>query len=421
MRSVSILRATLLATIAPFFASCANFILPTQQTAEIPHAPTPAPYISPIAPQPLKAIPRSAEIAEPAGQLNDGFPADEMIVHFIDVGQGDAELLEFSCAAVLIDTGGEKTHEVDGRQNLVDYLEAFFERRPSLAHTLKLVVLSHPHIDHTYGVGDREREEGLLGMNPRITVENVVDDGDAPDGATGKAGQDTLKAGMPTNHYFGVTVDEIKSTAGLTNKVIDPVDCSSQPGGKHPLITALWGRVDSSAGSWTKNENNNSVVIKVQFDGASFLFMGDLEQPGIAAMLDSYSADTSIFHAEVLKVGHHGSKNGTTEDLLKVVRPQVAVIGAGNSKLSHATYSAYSYAHPNKVAIDLLLDGSYGVTDSRASKKVTVGIKGADHVNDLPPTFETITLNRAIYATGWDGTVDVVAKANGTLTVHTNH
>jgi competence protein ComEC len=414
VRTNLILRIALATAVAFTIAACADFgkpapkVPPTVRARAIPNR----------SPQPLKPIPKAPEIAQPAGLENDGFPADQMVVHFIDVGQGDAELLEFSCAAVLIDTGGEKTQEVDGRQNLVDYLEAFFQRRPGLARTLKLVVLSHPHIDHTYGVGTSSAG-GLLGMNPKVTVQNVVDDGDAPVGASGKVGQDDLKASVPAAHYFGVTADEIKTTAGLTNKIIDPVDCSAN-GGQDPKITALWGRADASAGSWTKDENNNSVVVKVEFGSTSFLFMGDLEQPGIDAMLDSYSADTSIFHADVLKVGHHGSKNGTTESLLKAVTPQIAVIGAGDSSLSHATFSAYSFAHPNTVAIDLLLDNTFGVTEKRPSETVSVGIKGADHKNHLPPTFKKVTLTRAIYATGWDGTVDVIAKADGTLTVQPN-
>jgi len=79
-------------------------------------------------PQPLKAIPKAPEVAAPAGLGANEFPLDQVVVHFIDVGQGDAELLEFSCAAVLVDTGGETTQEVDGRQNLVEFLDAFFKR-----------------------------------------------------------------------------------------------------------------------------------------------------------------------------------------------------------------------------------------------------------------------------------------------------
>ncbi len=410
------LRRALLALVACALASCTQL-----QTVGGQKRVAARPAVAgPHAPQPLKPIPKAPPVAALAGLGEGPPPGDQMVVHFIDVGQGDAELLEFSCAAVLIDSGGEKTADVDGRANLVAYLDAFFQRRADLARTLALVVLSHPHIDHTYGVGTSGTADGLLGMSPSVNIQNVVDDGDAPNNASGADGQNALAGSIAAAHHLGVLANDIRSTAGLTGAVISPVHCSAAPGGGvDPQITALWGRVDPSAGSWTQNQNNDSVVVKVGFGSASFLFMGDLEQEGIAAMLDSYSADTSIFASDVLKVGHHGSKNGTTADLLKAVHPQLAVIGAGDETLSHATFSAYSFAHPNKVAIDLLLDASFGVTMARPAKTVHVGIKGADHKNHIPPQFTEMTIDRAIYATGWDGTVDVTAKADGTLSVRT--
>ena len=65
--------------------------------------------------------------------LNDDV-GDTMRMHFIDIGQGDATLLEFPCGAVLIDTGGEQNESFASDQALRDYLDAFFARRaPSWA------------------------------------------------------------------------------------------------------------------------------------------------------------------------------------------------------------------------------------------------------------------------------------------------
>ena len=55
---------------------------------------------------------------------------EKMRVHFIDVGQGDATLLEFPCAAILIDTGLETNTSYDGKEALKDYLGDFFSERP---------------------------------------------------------------------------------------------------------------------------------------------------------------------------------------------------------------------------------------------------------------------------------------------------
>lgn len=82
----------------------------------------------------------------------------QLRAHFIDVGQGAATLLEFPCAAILVDTGGEKTRAASGQPafdstpELMSYLESFFAQRPDLKNTLHTLVLTHPHIDHTRGV-----------------------------------------------------------------------------------------------------------------------------------------------------------------------------------------------------------------------------------------------------------------------------
>ena len=101
--------------------------------------------------------------------------ADSMKLHVIDVGQGTALLLEFPCAAVLVDTGGEQNSEFDSVPALIGYLDDFFARRTDLKKTLSLLVISHPHIDHTRGI------EAVLARYP---VKNVVDNGDVEPGRT---------------------------------------------------------------------------------------------------------------------------------------------------------------------------------------------------------------------------------------------
>ena len=78
---------------------------------------------------------------------------DLMAAHYIDVGQGAAVLLEFSCGAVLVDTGGQGDKYVDGNAKLMAYLNAFFARRTDLDRTFDAVFLTHAHADHTNGAG----------------------------------------------------------------------------------------------------------------------------------------------------------------------------------------------------------------------------------------------------------------------------
>jgi len=347
-----------------------------------------------------------------AGLPRNAVDANTMVAHFIDVGQGDAALLEFSCGVVLIDTGGEKTDEVSGRENLKAYLNAFFQTHSRPAWTLDLVVLSHPHIDHTDGVA------GLFELQPSITIRNVVDNGETKTGS-GISGQKQLQKYAADNgaNYQGIVEADIKTTAGLTNRTIDPVDCRSD-GGIDPKITALWGHVDSSV-SWSKNANNDSVVLRVDFGKASFLFTGDLEEEAINAMLQSYADDLSLLDVDVLKVDHHGSKNGMTPDFVNAITPKIAVIQAGDSTLSHATFSAYSYGHPNRQSIQELLAAPSGVSMSRPSARVRVGLSGRNPGTNAPPRFTQMTIDKAIYSNAWDGNIAITATKDGQYTVET--
>jgi beta-lactamase superfamily II metal-dependent hydrolase len=78
--------------------------------------------------------------------------AQTMRVHFIDVGQGASTLVEFPCAAIIVDTGGEKNNAFSSNDQLMSYLDEFFSRRPELNKTFHSIILTHPHIDHTRGV-----------------------------------------------------------------------------------------------------------------------------------------------------------------------------------------------------------------------------------------------------------------------------
>lgn len=365
-----------------------------------------APRRAPVGPAP------SSGTVFPSALPTSQAALDQMVAHFIDVGQGDAVLLEFSCGAVLIDTGGELTDEVVGRDRLGDYLRDFFLRRADLANTLKLVVLSHPHKDHTDGVTT------LLEAQPEITIENVLDNG-ATDKGSGISGQRKLQhyAADSGAGYVGLSEADITSAAGMTSSTIDPIDCRPG-GGVDPRIVALWGRVDLNTG-WANDANNDSVVVRVDFGNASFLFTGDLEKEGIDAMLTSYAVDLSAFDVDVLKVGHHGSYNATTDAFVAAVTPKIAIIQAGDSTLSQAPFSAYSFAHPHQDAIRMLLDSQHGVSMTRPTKNVPVGVKGRNPTTGALPQFTTIAVKRAIYTTGWDGNIAVIAKKDGTLRVET--
>jgi competence ComEA-like helix-hairpin-helix protein len=328
--------------------------------------------------------------------------AQTMRAHFIDVGQGAATLIEFPCAAVLIDTGGESNGEFDSTAALMDYLDSFFSRRPDLGNTFASIILTHPHVDHTRGVPT---------VIAKYKVQNAVTNG--LETGSGKVGQialhkkasDSEAEGSPERIGFvAVHRQDVPQGTGLTNAVIDPVSCPTVD----PKITALWGSFAATPPGWTAtdfgNLNNHSVAIRVDFGKASFLVTGDLEEVAIRDFIAAYQG-TTLLDVDVYQVGHHGSANGTTEPLLRAITPAMAVIAMGPPS-RQVPWTAWAYGHPRKVIVDLL-QKYVSTTRPKATVQAATGVKA----------FTSVSLTRAIYGTGWDGTVVLEADVNGTWKV----
>lgn len=324
----------------------------------------------------------------------------EMRVHFIDVGQGDATLLEFPCAAVLIDTGGEHNQLFASNPALNDYLAGFFSRRKDLKDTLALLVLTHPHIDHTRGV--RTVVDNYL-------VRNVLTNG-MENPTIGGPEQTYVHtyardSGGATKHR-AISLADIPTakdgtSTGLTGPIIDPVACKAVD----PVITALWGRVPRNPGWGSReytNANNHSVALRISFGTASLLFTGDLETEALHHFVARYKA-SGLLDVGVYKAGHHGSYNGTTEDLVKAMSPKVAVFSMGPS-WRKSKWSAWRYGHPRLRAVKMLQEG---VSQNREPRDVKVGTRMR--------TFETWSMRKALYGTGWEGTVVFKATSTGEI------
>lgn len=325
--------------------------------------------------------------------------ADVMRVHFIDVGQGDAILLELPCGVALIDTGGEGSRDKDGARDLSIYLDAFFAARPALDRTIDLLVLTHPHIDHVRGA-----PEVLEKFHVRRIVDNGQDGTDPADRPV-RSIRRFIRAhegGPDAIAYEAVSIADLPPGRGLTNELIDPFVCA----GVDPVIQALWGRIDSSLG-WGEdfeNANNHSIVLRVDFGRASMLLPGDLEDVAQTRLIERYRG-TGLLDVDLYKVGHHGSHNGTTQALMEAMTPAISVIEMGVPS-RHEEWTAYMYGHPRRKAVSLLGAGS---TCARTPAEVLV----ASRVK----TFARATMNSAVYGTGWDGTVVVEVNADGRLNV----
>jgi competence protein ComEC len=109
--------------------------------------------------------------------------------------------------------------------------------------------------------------------------------------------------------------------------------------------------------------NNDSLAFRVSFGARSFLLTGDLERPMEARLLGEGLAG----HADVLKVGHHGSKTSSIPPFLDAVMPEVAIVSAGYEN---------SFGHPHPDVVKRLEDRHVAILRTDLDGLVTVSTDG---------------------------------------------
>ena len=213
----------------------------------------------------------------------------EIRVHFIDVGQGDSILVQSTDHAVLIDAGPPAAG-----QSLVIYLESLGIRR------LDYVIATHPHSDH---IG------GMPGVLDRFLVGELW----MPDVAHDTATFERFLDAIERNH---LEITTVQAGDVLSAGPIRMIAVSPNRGG--------YG-----------NLNDYSIVLHMQYGLTSFLFTGDAESLSENEMI---AAGWNL-QADILNVGHHGSRTSTTDSFLYAVDPQFAVI-------SLAAGNQFNHPHP---------------------------------------------------------------------------
>lgn len=328
-------------------------------------------------------------LAPPSGATS----TDVANVYFINVDQANSALLEFPCGAVLIDAGARDQVGID---HLTNFLESFFARRPDLDRHIAALFITHTHKDHNFA---------LKAVAERFHVDHYIHNGYL----TG--------SGSPNAHWMTTFVSaqspQIPSEAveestigpnGRTDPTIDPVNCPRVD----PDIRILSGSYKTNPG-WSaddfKNQNNHSLVIKVTYGAARFLFSGDMETAGIDLMLSRPSIQ-SLLATDVWLAGHHGSYNGTTSGLLAALKPQIVVISSGDPAV-HDQWTAWDYGHPRRSVVQMI---------DQTLQRARVPAKDV-LVADAVHVFTPYHVTHALYDTAWDGDIHMRAKADGTIDI----
>lgn len=223
-----------------------------------------------------------------------------LIVHYIDVGQGDCILIQSSTKNMIIDSGPSESYN-----SLNKYLKQLHIKK------IDYLIATHPHEDH---IGNMDK---------------LIDDYDVKCFLAPKV--------LSNTSYFNDMIKALRKKHmvihTLNNKSKYNIDLGND------ITTDVIAPINTSY----DKTNNYSVVLRIQYRNTSFLFTGDAEKESEDEILQS---NTDI-NSDVLKVGHHGSSTSTSEEFLNKVNPKIAVISVGLNN---------TYNHPSNTTISKLIN-----------------------------------------------------------------
>lgn len=299
---------------------------------------------------------------------------DLLTVTFLDVGQGDAAVLQCGGQSMMIDGGKAKASS---------YIYSWLKKN-QISH-LDVMVATHTDADHIGGL------PGALNYAKVGTAYCPVTSG------TTKTFQSFVR--YLKNQGKSITVpkagDEF-SLGGAQVRILGPTDPQAEG-------------------------NNSSIVLKVTFGDTSFLFTGDAEREEEQELLESgYDLESTV-----LKVGHHGSDTSTSYLFLRTVNPQYAVISVGADN---------TYGHPTEAVLSRLRDADVKtcrtdlqgtITAVSDGKKVTFQTERNADINTLGNAGpgqkdETDQKNKAVSSAGKAAASDSSAEKTYVLNTNTH-
>ncbi len=231
-------------------------------------------------------------------------PKNGINIYFLDVGQGDAILIQKDDYQILIDGGPDDK-----------VLTELAKAMPLSDRKIEVVVLTHPHADHLVGLNlilnryqvDQIYSSGVLGTSDQYLS------------FLGKIKNEKIKFAVPSKKELFVPFEQA-------------------------TFQFLWPGDDYKERE-ASNLNNSSIVAKFCYQEDCALFTGDIEAEEQEKMLDYYKDNTEILQANIYKFPHHGSSTGANDSFFIAVSPFWSIISCGKNN---------SYGHPNKEALDLI-------------------------------------------------------------------
>lgn len=249
-----------------------------------------------------------------------GFSAESLKLHFINVGEGDAILIQANNHNILIDTGN-----LLSGYKLRDYLAE------NKVTKIKYLILSHLDADHI---------SGAFFLLPKLEIEQIYDNGQVLDE------NDDLQ------RWYKILLRSKKNYRRL--KKGDRLRLENIE------LDVLWP-ITLNTGS----SNENSLVIKLDYNNFSCLFVGDL----IITSEEKLLQEKINLKSDILKVGHHGFSDATSQKFLEAISPKIAII---------STDSEHKIGAPSPLILELLQKKNIKIyrTDKDGDIIVTINRKG---------------------------------------------
>lgn len=222
---------------------------------------------------------------------------NDLAVHFIDVGQGDSILIQTPERKTILIDGGPP----EGQSKLIKYL------LKKHVEEIDLMIATHPDIDH---IG------GLIAVLNEFKVQEVI---------------------YPNKAYHTKTYKRFKTLLKKKNVKEKTIKSEYMLAIEDDVILQFMNTIPRKK---KRTNNEASLVIKLMHEEVEFLFMADV---GIKE--EKYLMKQYDMRADILKVGHHGSKTSSAKHFLEAVEPKISIFTYGRDN---------NFGHPVKRVIDNL-------------------------------------------------------------------
>lgn len=268
----------------------------------------------------------------------------QLIISMLDIGQGDAVLIQTGAKNILIDTGDDKYYE-DGKKGK-ENTQLLTELQKLKIDHIDTLVMTHAHADH---IGKADKVIAQYGVKE-------LDYNGIP--STSKYFINALKAAKANG------TQQVKVKAG------DVLDFGN--GVSFEIVSPSQSLIDEDTAAIKAKKkvdvNNESVVGRLTFGDFAMLFTGDAEGPVEKTMAASYGKKLKC---QVLKAGHHGSKTSSTAEFLKLVQPESVVMSLGVNN---------QYGHPHEALLNRLQkQGVKNIYRTDANGTITIVSDGSSY------------------------------------------